>query len=59
VRRIGFGWSNRPDDGLPQADRGRVVAGALIEDSAWLRYDRPILNDDLEDDLAGASRLHR
>jgi hypothetical protein len=38
VRRAGFGWSDRPDDAVPQADRERVVAGALIqEELAWLR----------------------
>jgi hypothetical protein len=38
VRRAGFGWSNRPDDAVPHADRERVVAGALIQEGlAWLR----------------------
>jgi hypothetical protein len=38
VRRAGFGWSDRPNDAVPQADRERVVAGALIqEELPWLR----------------------
>jgi hypothetical protein len=38
VRRAGFGWSHCPDDAVPQADRARVVAGALVqEELAWLR----------------------
>ena len=37
VRRAGFGWSDCPNDAVPQADRERVVGGALIqEELAWL-----------------------
>ena len=55
MRRAGFGWSDRPNDAVPQADRERVVGGVLIqEELAWLR------DESFELDLIGyASELER
>ena len=47
--RIGFGWSTS-NDALPQAERDRVVAGALMEDPAWLR------DESFDLDLTGSMR---
>jgi hypothetical protein len=33
------------NDALPQAERERVVAGALIEDPAWLRDESLVLEE--------------
>ena len=59
VRRAGFGWSDRPDDAVPQADRERVVAGALIqEELAWLRdesFDLDLIGFDATELTSGFS----
>jgi hypothetical protein len=39
VRRAGLGCSDGPDDAVPQADRERVVAGALIQEELVLLHD--------------------
>ena len=61
MRRAGFGWSDRPDDAVPQADRERVVAGALIQEELALLRDESFDLDligfdatDLEPSLARA-----
>ena len=48
LQRAGFGWSDCPNDAVPQADREPVVGGTLIqEELAWLR------DESLELDLIG------
>lgn len=39
VRYAGCGWSDRPDDAVPQRDRERAVAGALIQEAPPLLHD--------------------
>ena len=56
VRRAGFGWSDRPDDAVPHANRERVVAGALIQEGLALLH-----NESFDLDLIGfdATELER
>jgi hypothetical protein len=56
MRRAGFGWSDRPDDAVPHADRERVVVGALIQEEMAL-----LDNESFDLDLIGfaATELER
>jgi hypothetical protein len=48
MRRAGCGWSDRPDDAVPHADRERAVAGALIQEAPPLLH-----NESFDLDLIG------
>ena len=56
MRRAGLGWSDPPNDTVPQADRERVVAGALIREGLALLH-----NESFDLDLIGvdATELER
>ena len=56
MRRAGCGWSDRPDDAVPHADRERPVAGALIQEAPAFLH-----NESFHLDLIGfdATELER